>query len=222
LKDSVTIVRFDEKTKHVDTIAVVRGSTPPNNGGYRATPGFPFIPFMPQDMWTVAPDGAIVIARSADYHVEWIAPDGKVTRGPPVAFAALPVTNDDKYAYTRRFAEMSNTSGKGPDGGMSAAPAEFRSAAAIKQMVETNIFATVKGPFTDAPLVVAADGSLWVEQSAQNGALSRYDVFNRSGVRVRAVQLPKGRRLVAVGRASAYLVFEDADGVQKLELYAVP
>ena len=219
--DTVDIVRFDATTQRVDTIASVRGYTRPNDGGYRATPGFGMVPFMPQDVWTVAPDGAIAIVRSGDYHVEWIAPDGKATRGAPVPFEAIPVTTADKYAYTRRFSELSSIGGKDPNGGMTATPAEFRSAAAIKQMVETNVFSTVKGPFTDSAPIVAGDGSLWVERSAPDGSAPRYDIFNRTGRRVRTAQLPRGRRLIAVGRESAYLVSEDSDGLQHLELHPI-
>lgn len=101
------------------------------------------------------------------------------------------MTTDDKYAYTRRFMLATNVGGKEPNGGMTATPPEFRNAAAIKEIVETNIFAAAKGPFTDAPPIIAGDGSIWVQRSQANGAAPRYDVF------------------------------EDSDGLQRLELYPI-
>ncbi len=47
------------------------------------------IPLSPEDAWGVAADGSVVIARAGDYHVEWVGPDGKVTRGPTVTYRPL-------------------------------------------------------------------------------------------------------------------------------------
>lgn len=38
------------------------------------------VPLSAQDTWGVGPDGSVIIVRSADYHAEWIGPDGSVTR----------------------------------------------------------------------------------------------------------------------------------------------
>ena len=81
--------------------------------------------------------------------------------------------------------------------------------------------AAVTGPLPqDAPLV-AIDGTLWVERSGHVGTRATWDVFDAAGRNVRRTTLPAGRRLVALGRASAYLVATDDDGLERLERYAL-
>lgn len=49
-----------------------------------------------------------------------------------------------------------------------------------------------------------------------------FDVFNGKGERIEQVVLPRGRRLVAFGKSSLYLVRVDSDGLQELERYRLP
>lgn len=221
LKDTIDIVRLDYKTQRVDTVAAMRGYTPSGITRHE-TPGFPMVAFTPQDVWTVAPDGSIAIVCSADYHVDWIATDGKVTRGPPVRFTPIKVTAEDKMIFVRRFSENAGMSGKGQNGGVGLAPPEFRSEAALKQMIASNEFAQTKGPFTDASPVAGGDGRLWVERTVLNTAPPIYDAFNRRGEHILQVQLPKDRRLIGVGKSALYALHVDADGVEHLEVFQLP
>jgi hypothetical protein len=47
-------------------------------------------------------------------------------------------------------------------------------------------------------------------------------VFNRKGERVRSVQLARGRRLAAVGKATVYLINVDGDGLEHIEMHSLP
>jgi hypothetical protein len=62
-------------------------------------------------------------------------------------------------------------------------------------------------------------GELWVERSTPHGSPSEWDVFNASGARVKRVRLPADRRLLSLGRGTAYLIAVDTDGFEKVERY---
>ena len=75
----------------------------------------------------------------------------------------------------------------------------------------------------DAGRVVAlADGRLWVGHPAEEGKAVLYDVFDVRGTRTGTVELPPGRRVMAVGRFGVYVVAESDLGVQKVERYPLP
>lgn len=218
--DSVWLVRFDPAVARLDTLALLKGATsPPPRDGRQM--GIPFVPFSAQDTWAVSRDGRVAIVRSNDYHVEWHQNDGTVRLGATVKFAPVPVTLRDRILFTRSFLANSPIGGRDPNGGMSATPAEFLSDRNVRQMAEQNAFATVMGPFTESIPLLGPDGALWVERSVATGSPATWDVFDATGRLASQVQLPAGRRLVALGRGVAYLVVADDDGVEKLERYTL-
>ncbi len=219
--DSVWLVRFDPARSRVDTLAILKGTTtPPPRDGRQM--GIPFVPFAAQDNWMVARDGRVALVRSTPYHVEWRAPDGRLTRGATVPHTPIRVTSDDRVAFTRSFIANSPIGGRDPNGGMSAAPAELLTDRSIREIAERNTFADVMGPFTGALPIVDAAGALWVERTVRAGTSGEWDVFDASGRHVKRVAIPVGRRLVGIGRATLYLVAVDEDGIERLERYAAP
>jgi hypothetical protein len=184
--------------------------------------GIPFVPYAPQDVWAAAGDGRVAIVHASDYHVEWRAPDGTPTHGAPAKVDRIPVTMADRIAFTRRFIANSPIGGRDPNGGMSAAPAELLTDASVREIAERNTFARTMGPFTGSTPIIAPDGMVFVERSAREGAVATWDGFDRRGRHVRQLVLPRGRRLLALGRGTAYLVAADEDGIERLERYALP
>ena len=217
--DTIVVVRFDPRTQRVDTLARIKGSTPRRN---TMTPGMPYVLFAAQDVWNVTPDGRLAVVRSGDYHVDWREPDGRVTAGPRIPFERRPVTMEDRMAYTRRFMENSSISGKNADGGLSPLPAEMLEEKAIRDVAETQEHAEVHPPFTDVTPLVGPDGSIWVERSVPLGQPQTWDVIGASGSLAARVQMPRGRRLIALGARWLYAVNTDDDGLQHLERYAHP
>lgn len=129
------------------------------------------------------------------------------------------MTRADRVAFTRTFIANSPIGGRDVNGGMSAAPAELLEEETIRDVATRNAFAPVMGAFTQTAPLVAPDGTLWVEQSGHVGASATWDVFDAAGRNVQRVTLPARRRLVACGRANAYLVATDDDGLERLERY---
>jgi hypothetical protein len=184
--------------------------------------GLPYVPFSPQDGWTVDPSGVVVVVRAGDYHVERLGA-ARVRRGAPVPYAPLPVTMADKRAYMRTFLENSGMGGRGATGGSAIGnvPAEMMTEESITRLVATNPYAARKPPITDRAPILAPDGTLWVERSGTLEAPTTYDLFDGTGAVVQKVTLPAGRRLLLVGRAGIYLVATDEDGVERVERYRI-
>lgn len=187
--------------------------------------GLPYIPFTPQDGWTVTREGNLVLVRSNDYHVERWSDRSVAVRGAAVRTSRIPVTRADKVAYTRRFLEGTTIGGRGgpntTPSGESNLPADWLTEERVDELVRTNRFAELKAPTTDAAPMLALSGELWVERSMPFGSPSEWDVFNVAGARIRRIRLPADRRLLSLGRNSAYLVAVDEDGFEKIERYAI-
>jgi hypothetical protein len=220
--DSVDIARWDPRTRTAEMLVRVQGARRPSwqrEGRPRMTPGIPMVMFSPQDGWAVAPDGAMAVVRSGDYHVEWRADDGRTMRGPSYAYRPLGVTDADKHAFVSRFLRTSPMSGKGEGGGLGHTPAEFATAEEVARLVRTNEFAEVHPYFRPGGVWVTPEGDLLVERSVPAGAAPVLDVFDRAGRLVRQVTLPVGRRVVGMGRGVVYAVVSDADDLETLEKY---
>jgi hypothetical protein len=188
--------------------------------------GLPYIPFSPQDGWNVLPDGRIAIARARDYHVEILNGDGRiVARGPANRFDRIPVTEADRISYTRQFMENSTIGGRGgpnsTPSGESSLPPEWLEKERIEQLARDNKFATEKPAITDAMPLVSPTGEFWAERSVRSGSPPLWDVFDGNGFLVRRYVFPMGRRVVALGRNTAYAIATDRDGLQRLERYPV-
>jgi hypothetical protein len=213
------LVRITPGTPRVEILTWILGiADPPGNVRY----GMPYVPFTPADGWALTPDGTIVIARIGDFHIERLR-EGRIDRGPAIPFTMLPVTDADKMAHTREFMENSSISGRGTGGAsVGALPAEMLTDASIRHIVETNLYAKTKPPFTDRPPLLASDGTLWVERSTPLEAAGSWDLFDRGGRVIRHVTLPDDRRLLFLGRGGIYLTATDEDGVERVERYRYP
>lgn len=219
--ESVHVARMDLKGGKVDTLARVRRPTEP-----RIKYGLPYVGFDAQDVWQASTDGRIAMVRSSDYHVEWLEPGGRITRGPAVAFVVVPVTERDKVDYMRSFLENTSMGGRGSGStnptGLSKVPDEMLAPERVKEMAARNPFAKTKPPFTDLMPRMGPDHTLWVERSLPVGSPRVFDVFDSVGRPILRVTLPAGRRLVSVGRAGVYLATTSPDGLETLERYQLP
>ena len=188
--------------------------------------GLPYIPFTPQDGWNVTRDGNLVLVRSNDYHVERWTERSVTMRGVPVPTPRIPVLRADKVDHTRRFLEGSTIGGRGgantAPSGESNLPADMLTEEQVNRLVETNKFATIKPPITDAAPMLSPLGELWVERSVAHGAAAEWDVFNPAGALVKRVRLPADRRLLSLGKRSVYLVAVDDNGFERVESHPMP
>ncbi len=220
--DSSLVIRWDPRRGGpLDTVAhlattsssviSVRISGGPGGMGAGAPGAAGPRPFAPSDGWAVAPDGRVAIVRASDYHVEWIAPDGRRTVGPAVPYVPVAITRADKNAWADR-----QTQGKivmrTPEGTRTMHPS--------RPDPDKLDWPTVKPPFDARDVFVTPDGELWVRRMEPADDESQtYDVFDARGVRTKQMVLPAGRELVGFGRETVYAMHKDSDDLEWLEMY---
>lgn len=186
------LLRFDPVAQHGDPIAELalpEMKLTGTSGGMvfgRAVIG------SPADGWGVTAAGRVAVVRAAPYRVEWYDTGGRVTRGPEIAYDALPMTDADKDAFRK-------STGPGPSVGMVGGSTAARGDSGP-------LFAATHPPFEPEGVIVSPQEQVWVQRSAQAGAtFTIYDVFDGAGVRVRRVQFPAGSDIVGFGRAAVYV-----------------
>jgi len=220
--DSTPIVRSRGPGETAEVVTWVQVTADPGP----VKKGLPYIPFSPQDAWTIMPDGRIAIVHARDYRLDFLDGDGRILfRGRPNRFQQVPVTEADRIAYTRSFLENSTMGGRAGPGatpsGETTMPPEWLEQRRVEQLARDNPFARVKPPITDAMPLATPGGDLWVERSVGAGERPLWDVFDGQGRLIARYRFPGGRRLVAVGRGTLYALATDEDGLQRLERYRV-
>ena len=218
--DSVRVVRWNPRTNATQVVAIVQGDRMRSDQRTPAlTPRIPIVGYAAYDGWTVADDGTLRIVRGANYVVESRGGANTVT-GPSNTYTTRQVTAADREAFVRDFNRSSPTSGRGTGGSMGFSPA--MSDAEVTAMVRGTEYAQRHPMFRPGAVIAAPGGRLWVGRPPEASRPVIYDLFDATGRRVQQVELPAGRRVMSVGRLGVYVAAEDADGVQRLERYAVP
>jgi hypothetical protein len=230
--DSAPIVRVDLATHALDTVAMYRVFKlkakvyPRDNGGTWSMIESNPIPMV--DEWAVLADGSVAIVRAQDYHIDFVNADGSMTRGPKMAYAWEPLSDDAKIALVDSMKKLDEESRKeaappvtisgGPPGatggggraavGGSPAdrpPGEFPSPSELPDY---------RPPFEINAARPDADGNLWIKTTHREpSAGSVYDVVNRQGKVVDRVQLQPGRGIVGFGKGGiVYIAARDESG----------
>ena len=101
--ESAAIVRFDLASRKLDTAAffktpkVVMNMSRSADGGVRVSSSTNPLP--QGDDWALLPDGTIALVRTRDFHVDFLAPDGKLTSAAKIPFAWERLTDSGKVAF---------------------------------------------------------------------------------------------------------------------------
>lgn len=222
-QDSAWIARFDPATEEIERLGRAKlqdeqrsESGGPNNRSVQVRP----MPLTRQDAWGVAPDGRVAVARSGEYRLEWIGPDGSVTAGPVVAYRPLRVTDADKEEYLEDLSgglAVSVTSDGGPP------QLSFsRAGRGLAGRAGDYAWPEVKPPFPPGAVRVDRDGRAWVRRYGRAGDPPLYDVFDARGRRVAQVRLEGDRRVVGFGDGTVYVERGDELEFAWLERYDMP
>ena len=217
VSDSSAIVRWRPAMKKVDTVAFL--ALPKNAAQVSGGRGNMNVrigggsPFAAADAYAVASDGRIAVLRAADYHVEWVAPNGQRTVGPPIAYERLKVSagHKDEYKESRRNAfgmQVMMENGK-------------RSAQMVpmRDQEEALEWPEFMPPFLTEPALVAPNGQLWVRRTGKAGEAPMYDVIDGAGQLVQKVVAPQRTRLIGFGNGVVYMARRDDDDLQYLQRY---
>lgn len=150
--------------------------------------------FSGRDLFGVLPDGSLWAARASDNSVHWRSPTGEWTRGPRREFTRIIVAEEEKAAFLERLRQQM---------------AQMGAPAGIELSYP---FADEKPPFVAGATNPIA-GEVWLQRSRPYGdSVAVYDVVDRGGRAIRAVQFPKGATLAGFGAdGRIYLLLREGD-----------
>jgi len=204
LPDSAPILRMDFDKRVVDTLVLIRTAVQKQ----LQVSGNGFILWMPMinplpasDEWTQLPDGTIAVVRGQDYHVDWIAPDGRMTSTPRLPFDWRRITREQKTeiidSVKRQESERIAKLPPPPP----TAPGTFSIPRQRNEPVDPDDLPDYYPPVRQGQVRADPEGRLWILPSTSRDAKAGllYDVVNRDGQVVERVQLPEGRTLVGFG-----------------------
>lgn len=225
--DSAAITRYDRASKKMDTLTWVK--LPKNNaqvsgggGNVRMMIGGSN-PLTARDEWAVFPDGRVAVVRAADYHVDWIMPNGTRQSSPAIKYTPVRVTDADKreeeaLRNKSRQNSMMMTVENGPNGmrrNMQMGPGP--NAPPLEPLTD---WPATKPPFRQGQASVWArpSGDLWVRRLEPAGAKGTlYDVINAQGAVSFQVRIPDGITLVGFGNGTIYTTKADEDDLLYLQ-----
>lgn len=137
-------------------------------------------------------DGWLAIARLDPYRTDWRAPDGQWTRGLPLPFRNIPMSERERLAFVQRNPWAENATD----------------------------WPEVLPPFDPGPtstFLASPDGSLVVKRiPSADQPETRYDVIDRRGALQGQLVLPPNEHILGFGAQSVYVITTDDDGIQRL------
>ena len=225
--DSAYILRLDLGAEVVDSVGRIKltGTTTRTTGGRnnQNTQVSP-IPLSAADAWGVAPDGRVVIARSGDYHVDWVEAAGSVTSGPAIAYDPVPIGRAEKEEWAHTRSETGGGMGISISmvNNVMTMTASRGGASNDDEDLDGYEWPDVKPAFYGRPIPVDPSGRAWVRRHRDAGDAPVYDVFGAAATRDMVVELLPERRVVGFGEGKVYVVRMDEYGLQYLERYALP
>lgn len=227
LPDSGAVLRIDRSTRAADTAATVKLQDRvrrESGGADERNVAIEAVPLSPEDGWGVAPDGSVVVARAGAARVDWIAPDGAVTRGRPILHDPVRIGTPEKEEWLLA---------QGRSGGGVGVAVSVENGAVSTQLsrgggggrqrdIDQYSWPERMAPFRSGRVLVDSAGRAWVGRSVEAGEASTYDIFDRAGDRVETVHLLPGARVVGFGREHVYVVTFDDFDLAYLERHPTP
>jgi len=227
LPDSADILRIDRSSGDTEPVArfkIQEMNRTTSGGANNQEMAISPIPLSPEDAWGVAPDGSVILVRSNDYHLERIAPDGTVTRGPPISFESVRIGTAEKEEYVTALGRA----GGGIQVGVQVVNGEQSMSFARggggsgNREIDQYTWPEVTPPIYPGRLPIDAMGRAWVRRHVEAGEPSTYDVVDRDGHRVGTVLFGHGKRVLGFGNRGVYVVAYDEFDLNYLERYRMP
>lgn len=246
-EDSALVYRIELATRALDTVAWVKvpvasGSlTERPNGGLRVVERTNPLPVV--DDWALMPDGRVAVVRGADFHIDWIDMDGRVSSSPKIAHPWERLTDDGK----QQLLDSLNADGERRAEAFKKAGGNNRGAAptSVGGTPNSAPFMLIRGylvsdvgrepppptqyvseyvPARDLPDYRPAfrigatradlNGNLWVRTTTPSDGGAIYAVINDKGQLADRVKLPFGRVISGFGPGVVYLGVLDENGAR--------
>jgi hypothetical protein len=220
LPDSAAIARYDRASGTMDTIAMVKlpdmkqsTSGGAGNQNVMIRP----VPLSAEDAWAVGWDGRVAIARTSDYHVEWVHPDGSTVSGSPVDYEPVDIKTADKEEWAEGLANGLSVSMAIENGQRRV---QFgRGGGGSNTDLDSFEWPEAKPAFASNGVFVTPEGDAWVQRNVPAGEPIRFDVFGSDAELKGFVTIPAGSDIVGFGAGTVYVVNTDDLGLQWLQRY---
>ena len=215
-EDSTAIARVGWASDVVETVARYK----PREVQRSESPGRVSIqprPMSPEDDWTVGLDGTIALVRAADYHIDVIHPDGRVSHGPAVDHRRIRPRDDDKQAWLDRGA----SSGLSVRLTVNAGVREMqfsRGGPGGNRSINDLDWPSEMPSFRTGSTRIDPEGRIWVGRTMRAGEPSQFDIFDGEGRPIGQVTLDPNSSIVGFGANGAlYTTRTDFVGLQWLQ-----
>ncbi|MDX1577055.1 MAG: hypothetical protein R3266_01165, partial [Gemmatimonadota bacterium] len=168
--DSGVVVRYDPHAEETMELAAVKTpavslqeSGPANARNVQMRP----VPLSPEDVWTVTPEGRLVIARqnANAYWLDFVGPDGS-GRGPEISYEPLPVRAGDREAW---IAGLSGALGVSVEEENGRRRMSFSRGGAPGLQADDLEWPETKPAFPGEALETASDGNFWLQRHGPAG-----------------------------------------------------
>jgi len=225
--DSGPILRGDFDTRTVDTVTTLKvlqpGSMTLVQEGQRISMKMVVNPMDTGDEWGMLPDGTIAILRAHDYHMDWVAPDGRRTSSPKMAFDWKVLTDGQKQFKLDSMRPLLQQAIDASPGQTIPTADGPRRIKIQFEFVPLNKLPDYEPPIAPGSMKIDLKGNLWIvprTSAGANGGLL-YDVVNRNGEVAERVQFPKGYSLAGFGNGGEVYLLRVAGRVGFLERAAI-
>jgi hypothetical protein len=217
--DSVPVIRWDRSAGKRDTLAwrrVPQGTSQVSGGRGNVSMrigGGP--PFAGSDVSVIAPDGRVAIVRHDPFLIEFTSEGKQRTRGQPIRYDRVRVTDGHKQEWRDRQRNATRMSITQDNSGRRSAT---MGPGGPVQDPDTwgGEYLPPFLPGTNAA-VFSNEGYMWLQRTGPAGQPPTYDVIDRAGTVVQRVVLPARARLVGFGNNSVYIARLDQDDLQYLQ-----
>lgn len=203
--DSGPILRADFDTRKVDTVTTIKvlqpGAMKLEQDGQSIVLRTTVNPMDTGDEWSMLPDGTIAILRAHDYHIDWVASDGKRTSSPKMPFDWKVMTDAQKQFKLDSLRPELQKAIDAQPGQMVPTPEGPRRMKVLFDFVPLNKLPDYEPSIAPGAMKVDPRGNLWIVPRTSAGANGGvlYDVVNRKGEITERVQFPKGYALAGFG-----------------------
>lgn len=245
--DSALVYRIDLATRALDTVAWVKvpvasGSMSERpNGGLRVVERTNPLPVV--DDWALMPDGRVAVVRGADFHIDWIDMDGRVSSSPKVPHPWERLTDDGKEQLLdsltadreRRHEALKKAGGDNRGASPTSVGGTPNRAPfmivrgqlvgdvgreppppteVVSEFVPAKELPDYRPAFRIGATRADLEGNLWVRTTTPSDAGAIYDVIDDKGQLVDRVKVPFGRVISGFGPGVVYLGVLDEKGAR--------
>ena len=218
--DSDFVVRGNRGSGKVDTVTKVRVAVSRQTITANAEGKFQSVsvvrpPLAVGEEAALFLDGWFAIARLDPYRIDWISPDGRVSKGSAIPVTPIKATKAEKDAYFAR--QQAARAMQRAGGGGALPPSLQRELDALRDQ-----FPAEFPPYTNG-IIAGGDGNLWLRHPVSMNYLDyRYDIVNRRGQLAGVLNLGKGERIVTVSKTAVYVAWKDEDDIERLRRHPLP